>query len=111
MRGHGGSGPAFETIVAAGPHSAVPHHRPTDASMRRGDLVVTPSMTWHDHGNEGNAPVMWTDGLDSPVVRYLELSEGLRTLQVEPPLRVVGLSARPRTLSTPARPLRGRWRR
>jgi gentisate 1,2-dioxygenase len=40
--------------------------------MRRGDLVVTPSMTWHDHGNEGAGPVMWTDGLDSPVVRYLE---------------------------------------
>ena len=40
--------------------------------MRRGDLVVTPSMTWHDHGNEGNEPVIWTDGLDSPVVRYLE---------------------------------------
>jgi Xaa-Pro aminopeptidase len=39
MRGHGAAGPAFETIVAAGPHSAVPHHRPTDASMRRGDLV------------------------------------------------------------------------
>ena len=40
--------------------------------MRRGDLVVTPSMTWHDHGNEGREPVMWTDALDSPVVRYLE---------------------------------------
>jgi gentisate 1,2-dioxygenase len=40
--------------------------------MRRGDLVVTPSMTWHDHGNEGSEPVIWTDGLDSPVVRYLE---------------------------------------
>ena len=40
--------------------------------MRRGDLVVTPSMTWHDHGNEGTEPVIWTDGLDSPVVRYLE---------------------------------------
>jgi gentisate 1,2-dioxygenase len=40
--------------------------------MRRGDLVVTPSMTWHDHGNEGREPVIWTDGLDSPVVRYLE---------------------------------------
>ena len=39
MRAHGAIGPAFETIVAAGPHSAVPHHRPTDASMRRGDLV------------------------------------------------------------------------
>src|SRR5919108_1528148 len=40
--------------------------------MRRGDLVVTPSMTWHDHGNEGREPVIWTDALDSPVVRYLE---------------------------------------
>ena len=40
--------------------------------MRRGDLVVTPSMTWHDHGNEGAEPVIWTDGLDSPIVRYLE---------------------------------------
>jgi quercetin dioxygenase-like cupin family protein len=40
--------------------------------MRRGDLVVTPSMTWHDHGNEGTGPVIWTDALDSPVVRYLE---------------------------------------
>jgi Xaa-Pro aminopeptidase len=39
MRAHGAVGPSFETIVAAGPHSAVPHHRPTDASMRRGDLV------------------------------------------------------------------------
>ena len=40
--------------------------------MRRGDLVITPTMTWHDHGNEGAEPVVWTDGLDSPVVRYLE---------------------------------------
>ena len=40
--------------------------------MRRGDLVVTPTMTWHDHGNQGGEPVIWTDGLDSPVVRYLE---------------------------------------
>jgi Xaa-Pro aminopeptidase len=39
MRAHGAAAPAFETIVAAGPHSAVPHHRPTDASIRRGDLV------------------------------------------------------------------------
>ena len=40
--------------------------------MRRGDLVITPTMTWHDHGNDGAEPVMWTDGLDSPMVRYLE---------------------------------------
>ena len=40
--------------------------------MEPGDLVLTPSMTWHDHGNEGTEPAMWIDGLDSPVVRYLE---------------------------------------
>jgi gentisate 1,2-dioxygenase len=40
--------------------------------MQPGDLVLTPSMTWHDHGNEGTGPVIWLDGLDSPVVRYLE---------------------------------------
>jgi Xaa-Pro aminopeptidase len=39
MRGHGADAPSFETIVAAGAHSAVPHHRPTGAELRRGDLV------------------------------------------------------------------------
>ena len=39
MRAHGADGPSFATIVATGPHSAVPHHHPTDAALRRGDLV------------------------------------------------------------------------
>src|SRR5918994_1170922 len=39
MRRHGAAGPAFETILAAGPHSAVPHHRPTGSELRAGDLV------------------------------------------------------------------------
>ncbi|NDL56393.1 M24 family metallopeptidase [Phytoactinopolyspora mesophila] len=30
---------AFETIVAAGANSAVPHHRPTDSVVQRGDFV------------------------------------------------------------------------
>ncbi len=41
--------------------------------MGPGDLVLTPSLTWHDHGNEGTEPVIWLDGLDSPMVRYLEV--------------------------------------
>jgi gentisate 1,2-dioxygenase len=32
--------------------------------MEPGDLVLTPQMEWHDHGNEGDAPVIWMDGLD-----------------------------------------------
>ena len=39
MRRLGAAGPAFETIVAAGAHSAIPHHRPTAGPLRRGDLV------------------------------------------------------------------------
>ncbi len=35
----GATGPSFETIVAAGASSAVPHHRPTATELRRGDLV------------------------------------------------------------------------
>ena len=39
MREHRASGPSFAMIVAAGPHSAVPHHSPTATPLRRGDLV------------------------------------------------------------------------
>ena len=39
MLDHGADGPAFETIVAAGANSAIPHHRPTDAVLAKGDLV------------------------------------------------------------------------
>jgi Xaa-Pro aminopeptidase len=35
----GADGPAFETIVATGPNSAVPHHQPTDREVVRGDLL------------------------------------------------------------------------
>jgi Xaa-Pro dipeptidase len=39
MLEEGGHGPSFETIVAGGPNSAVPHHRPTDRVLQRGELV------------------------------------------------------------------------
>ncbi|TGN95703.1 cupin domain-containing protein [Burkholderia sp. USMB20] len=39
--------------------------------MVRGDFIVTPAWTWHDHGNDGDGPVMWLDGLDVPLVSFL----------------------------------------
>jgi Xaa-Pro aminopeptidase len=39
MRRLGASDPAFETIVAAGENSAIPHHRPTSRALRAGDLL------------------------------------------------------------------------
>lgn len=40
MRGLGASGPAFETIVASGPRTALPHAATSDRRLREGDLVL-----------------------------------------------------------------------
>jgi len=42
--------------------------------MEEGDFVITPSWTWHDHGNESNQPMVWLDGLDIPLVSHLDAS-------------------------------------
>lgn len=39
MLDYGAAGPSFDTIVATGVNSAIPHHRPTDAELATGDLV------------------------------------------------------------------------
>lgn len=39
MLDYGAAGPSFDTIVAAGANSAIPHHRPTDVELAVGDLV------------------------------------------------------------------------
>jgi gentisate 1,2-dioxygenase len=41
------------------------------AYMEVGDLILTPSWVWHDHGHDGDVPVVWLDGLDIPLVRQL----------------------------------------
>jgi gentisate 1,2-dioxygenase len=40
--------------------------------MHRGDCLITPAWTWHDHGNVGADPVVWLDGLDIPTVRFFD---------------------------------------
>jgi gentisate 1,2-dioxygenase len=43
-------------------------------TMHRGDLILTPTWQWHEHGHEGEHPVVWLDVLDLPLVYYLEAS-------------------------------------
>jgi gentisate 1,2-dioxygenase len=38
----------------------------------RGDLILTPNGTWHDHGNDGAEPVVWIDVLDFPLMELLD---------------------------------------
>lgn len=40
MRMLGADGPSFETIIASGPNSAMPHARPTSRKIMEGDAVV-----------------------------------------------------------------------
>jgi len=42
--------------------------------MEPGDFVITPSWTWHDHGNIGTEPMIWLDGLDMHIVNMLAAS-------------------------------------
>lgn len=58
------------------------------ASMHPGDLILTPSWTYHDHGNPGSSPVVWLDGLDIPIVNFFDSSfaERLEDDDSAPPL-------------------------
>jgi gentisate 1,2-dioxygenase len=41
------------------------------ADMSPGDLVLTPSWSWHHHSHEGQDPVIWLDVLDLPLIRAI----------------------------------------
>ncbi len=94
--GLGGKYAATHTLWAAvqivKPGETAPCHRHTAAAIRfiiegdrsytnvngdkcmmgRGDLVLTPNWTWHDHGCESDQPMIWMDGLDLPLVGDLD---------------------------------------
>jgi gentisate 1,2-dioxygenase len=53
-------------VEGSGAYTAVDGERTT---MHPGDFIITPSWTWHDHGNPGDEPVVWMDGLDIRIVQ------------------------------------------
>jgi gentisate 1,2-dioxygenase len=52
--------------------------------MRRGDLILTPTGLWHEHGHDGTEPVVWLDVLDLPLVYYMEASYHVNGGRQEP---------------------------
>jgi gentisate 1,2-dioxygenase len=56
-------------IEGTGAYTAVDGER---VYMAPGDLILTPSWAWHDHGNETDQRVVWMDGLDIPLIASLE---------------------------------------
>jgi len=59
-------------VEGSGSYTAVNGERTT---MQPGDFIITPTWTWHDHGNkaeaDGGQPVVWLDGLDIPFIRAI----------------------------------------
>jgi gentisate 1,2-dioxygenase len=58
-------------IEGQGAYTAVDGER---TYMSPGDFIITPSWTWHDHGNDSDKPMVWLDGLDIPLVALLDAS-------------------------------------
>src|SRR5712691_10572921 len=55
-------------LLGSGAYTAVDGEK---VSMSVGDFVITPSWTFHDHGNPSREPMVWLDGLDVPLVELL----------------------------------------
>ena len=45
--------------------------------MERGDVIISPSWTFHDHWNQGATPALWVDGYDNGYCGGVNLNERL----------------------------------
>ena len=45
--------------------------------MKRGDVVISPSWTFHDHWNQGTTPALWIDGYDNGYNNGVNINERL----------------------------------
>lgn len=70
-------------------------------AMDKGDFLLTPAGHWHEHGHTGDGPMIWLDGLDSPLISRLSqyiLDEegGLQDILPAPPTAYLnGLVSKP----------------
>jgi Xaa-Pro aminopeptidase len=76
---NGGEGVAFDTIVAAGPNGASPHHRRSDGVIRAGDPVVLDFGTRVDGYPADQTRTLVFGG--DPSDRFREVHEVVRTAQ------------------------------
>jgi gentisate 1,2-dioxygenase len=70
-------------VEGTGAYTAVEGER---TMMHPGDFILTPSWTYHDHGNPGTEPVVWMDGLDVPLVNIFDscfFEHGDEDMQIE----------------------------
>lgn len=69
MRELGATGPSFETIVAAGPNAAMPHHRPGLDRIEKGYPIVLDFGALVDGYCSDMTRTVWTGGIEHPDLR------------------------------------------
>ena len=73
-RAHRHAASALRLVLeGTGAYTSVEGERTT---MHPGDFILTPSWTYHDHGNPGAEATIWLDGLDMPIVNLLDTPFG-----------------------------------
>ena len=70
-------------VEGSGAYTAVNGER---TLMTPGDFIITPSWTFHDHGNPADTPVVWLDGLDIPMVAFFDAGFAERYSEPSQPL-------------------------
>ncbi len=95
MRKHGAEGSAFETIVASGKRTALPHARPTSQVVRENELILIDMGSAQDGymsdmtrmlflGNPGRKiRTMYGAVLDAQLAAVAAVREGVMTRQVD----------------------------
>lgn len=68
-RTHRHSAAAFRFVLSG--HGAYTTVNGQKCVMDEGDLILTPQLSWHDHTNDSDKPILWLDGLDIPLVQSL----------------------------------------
>ena len=69
MRELGAAGPSFETIVAAGPNAAQPHHRPGEKAILKGSPIVLDFGALVDGYCSDMTRTVWVGEVDDPQLR------------------------------------------
>lgn len=94
MRMLGAEGPSFETIVASGPHSAMPHARPTDRKITEGDPVVIDfGAVWEGYHSDCTRTYFLGDTLSREFQRIYRAVEAAQQAGVEKAVLGTGASA------------------
>jgi gentisate 1,2-dioxygenase len=81
--GHRHAASALRLVIEG--HGAYTSVNGERVAMSPGDFIVTPSWTYHDHGNPGSSPVVWMDGLDIPIVNTFDASFAEHDPDPQPP--------------------------